>query len=166
MRLLLLILLAAVALVAPPIHAADAERLSNIITEQRSIAARLDSGNTEGMKHKQVKTVRKNQKIVFDLAAGKQTLDQFNPKDRMRLKNALDAISAALVGTQKAENDQDYCWQERIVGTRVSKRRCGSERDRTAAREDAREYMLRGQHCASEPCSNSAIPRTVISSPR
>lgn len=156
MRLPILLLLTAAALVALPTRAADAQRLANIITEQRAIAARLESGNTDGMKHKQVKIVRKNQKIVFDLAAGKQTLDQFNPKDRMRLKNALDAISAALVGTQKAENDQDYCWQERIVGTRVSKRRCGSERDRTAAREDAQDYLLRGQHCADETCAESA----------
>lgn len=156
MRLTMLILLAAVVLAAPPIRAADAQRLAHIITEQQAIAARLDNGETEGMKRKQIKAVRRNQAIVFELAAGKQTLDQFTPKDRMRLKNALDAISAALVGTQKAENDQDYCWQERIVGTRVSQRRCGTERDRAAARKDAQDYMLRGQHCADSTCATQA----------
>lgn len=156
MRLPLLLLLTVATLVASTAGAAVPERLANIVAEQKEIAARLDAGDTQSMKSKQVKTVRKNQKIVFDLAADKQTLDQFDPKERMRLKNALDAISAALVGTQKAENDQDYCWQERIVGTRVSKRRCGTERDRTIAREDAEAYMLRGHECADETCSERA----------
>lgn len=150
----LLVVLAS--LLMSSVFAASPERLSNIITEQKAIAARLDAGDTQSMKGKQVRTVRRNQKIVFDLAADKQSLDQFSPKDRVRLKNALDAISAALVGNQKAEDDQDYCWQDRSIGSRVSKHRCGTALEREQAREDANAYLTSGKDCADTNCAQQA----------
>lgn len=154
-RLVLCLLLA---LAAGPLSAAEKppadsrDRLQIVLEQQREIQADVDGGRFEGLSPRQANAVRKAQKEVFAVTAGKQSLDQLSMDEKIRLENALERINAEIVDTRSARDDQDVCWRERVSGTGMKKTRCGTQAEMREAREGARGFLERPKVCG-ENCS-------------
>ncbi|MGD9584305.1 MAG: hypothetical protein AB7V26_11660 [Lysobacterales bacterium] len=120
--------------------AADKLTLADIVQRQQGIAKRLDANRAKDLNAEQIQAIREQQRQVFALVEGKDSLKQLSKKETRQLDKALEAITNLLT-TGRAEPEE--CWQERSIGTRVGQRRCGKKADRQAADARAREWLER-----------------------
>ena len=124
--------------------------LKVILNQQNSINRQIEeSPDGLGIDSLQLERLRNAQRIVSDIAVKKSTLDQLNPGDQMKLRNALGEVYAILKGTRVAQEQRDVCWRERKIGSQIQTTRCASFEHLLLTREGARAFMEDPQVCAS-----------------
>ncbi len=140
MSLLRVLALVLTLLFAVAATAKEQSSLADIVKRQQTITKRLDADRVKELNTEQIQAIRAQQRQVFALVEGKNSLKQLSKKENRQLDKALEAISNLLT-TGRAEPEE--CWQERSIGTRVGQRRCGKKADRQAADDRAREWLDR-----------------------
>lgn len=124
--------------------------LKVLLNQQYSINRQIDeSPDGMGIDSMQLDRLRSAQRIVTDIASKKSTLDQLNPGDQVRLRNALGEVYAILKGTRVAQDQRDICWRERRIGSQIQSNRCATFEELLIAREGARTWMEDPPVCAS-----------------
>lgn len=125
--------------------------LKVLLNQQSSINRQVEeSPDGMGIDSMQLDRLRAAQRIVTDIAGKKNTLDQLNPGDQFKLRNALGEVYAILKGTRVAQEQRDICWRERRIGTQIQSNRCATFEELLLAREGARAWMEDPQVCASQ----------------
>lgn len=147
------IALIALLLVATTVATAQDDRLQAIIEQQKALRAEIAAGG-EGMTPRQVRIIDKAQGEFFALVDGKQTLDQLGIEEKVRLENALETINAQVANTRFSSADQQVCWREPVVGSKMVVTRCGTRQEIDDAREGARGYMNRPKICVPPGCGS------------
>ncbi len=124
--------------------------LKVILNQQNSINRQIEeSPDGMGIDSLQRDRLRRAQRIVSDIAVKKSTLDQLNPADQMKLRNALGEVYAILKGTRVAQEQRDVCWRERKIGSQIQTTRCATFEHLLLTREGARAWMEKPPVCAS-----------------
>lgn len=124
--------------------------LKVLLNQQNSINRQIEeSPDGMGIDSMQLDRLRAAQRIVTDIAGKKSTLDQLNPGDQVKLRNALGEVYAILKGTRVAHEQRDICWRERRIGTQIQSNRCATFEELLLAREGARAWMEDPPVCAS-----------------
>lgn len=130
------------------------ESLADIRQQQTQIRDDLAKG-TLTLETGKRQSVDEQQRVVFGLIDGKQSLGELNPAQRINLRNALETINAALSKTSSAEEDREVCWQEKRTGSKLVTTVCGTVRERQQAKEGARDFMQRPRMCGGPGCGAS-----------
>ena len=125
--------------------------LQVLVAQQIALRDELARG-PQGLTPRQVSIMRKAQDEFFRLVDGKTTLDQLAIDDKVRVENALERINAQLVNTNAARANQEVCWRERMVGSKMQVTRCGSQQEIDQAREGARGFMEKPKICVPPGC--------------
>lgn len=124
--------------------------LKVLLNQQISINRQIEeSPDGMGIDSLQRDRLRSAQRIVTDIASKKSTLDQLNPADQIKLRNALGEVYAILKGTRVAQEQRDICWRERRIGSQIQSNRCATFEELLLAREGARAWMEKPPVCAS-----------------
>lgn len=124
--------------------------LKVLLNQQISINRQIDeSPDGMGIDSMQLGRLRSAQRIVTDIASKKSTLDQLNPADQIKLRNALGEVYAILKGTRVAQDQRDICWRERRIGSQIQSNRCATFEELLLAREGARAFLEEPPTCAS-----------------
>jgi hypothetical protein len=124
--------------------------LKVLLNQQNSINRQIDeSPDSMGIDSQQLDQLRRAQRTVADIAVKKSTLDQLNPADQIKLRNALGEVYAVLKGTRVAQDQRDVCWRERRIGSQIQSTRCATFEELLLAREGARAWMEKPPVCAS-----------------
>lgn len=125
--------------------------LKVLLNQQNSINRQIDeSPDSMGIDSLQLDRLRRAQRTVADIAVKKSTLDQLNPADQIKLRNALGEVYAVLKGTRVAQEQRDVCWRERRIGSQIQSTRCATFEELLLTREGARNWMEKSQVCASQ----------------
>jgi hypothetical protein len=125
--------------------------LKVLLNQQNSINRQIDeSPDSMGIDSLQLDRLRRAQRTVTDIAVKKSTLDQLNPGDQIKLRNALGEVYAILKGTRVAQDQRDVCWRERRIGSQIQSTRCATFEELLLAREGARAWMEDPPICASK----------------
>lgn len=125
--------------------------LKVLLNQQNSINRQIEeSPDGMGIDSLQLDRLRRAQRIVSDIAVKKSTLDQLNPADQIKLRNALGEVYAILKGTRVAQDQRDVCWRERRIGSQIQSTRCATFEELLLAREGARAWMEKPPVCASQ----------------
>jgi hypothetical protein len=125
--------------------------LKVLLNQQNSINRQIDeSPDSMGIDSLQLDRLRRAQRTVTDIAVKKSTLDQLNPGDQIKLRNALGEVYAILKGTRVAQDQRDVCWRERRIGSQIQSTRCATFEELLLAREGARAWMEDPPVCASK----------------
>ena len=123
--------------------------LKVILNQQNSINRQIEeSPDGLGIDSLQLERLRNAQRIVSDIAVKKSTLDQLNPGDQMKLRNALGEVYAILKGTRVAQEQRDVCWRERKIGSQIQTTRCATFEELLLSREGARTWMEKPKVCS------------------
>jgi hypothetical protein len=86
--------------------------LKVLLNQQISINRQIEEApDGMGIDSMQLDRLRSAQRTVTDIASKKSTLDQLNPGDQIRLRNALGEVYAILKGTRVAQEQHDVCWR-------------------------------------------------------
>jgi hypothetical protein len=124
--------------------------LKVLLNQQNSINRQIDeSPDSMGIDSLKLDQLRRAQRTVADIAVKKSTLDQLNPADQIKLRNALGEVYAVLKGTRVAQDQRDVCWRERRIGSQIQSTRCATFEELLLAREGARAWMEKPPVCAS-----------------
>lgn len=124
--------------------------LKVLLNQQISINRQIDeSPDGMGIDSMKLGRLRSAQRIVTDIASKKSTLDQLNPADQIKLRNALGEVYAILKGTRVAQDQRDICWRERRIGSQIQSNRCATFEELLLAREGARAFLEEPPTCAS-----------------
>jgi hypothetical protein len=124
--------------------------LKVLLNQQNSINRQIDeSPDSMGIDSLQLDQLRRAQRTVADIAVKKSTLDQLNPADQIKLRNALGEVYAVLKGTRVAQDQRDVCWRERRIGSQIQSTRCATFEELLLARAGARAWMEKPPVCAS-----------------
>lgn len=129
----------------------DSNSLQAMVEQQKALRAEIAAG-AEGLTPRQVRVIDKAQDEFFAIVAGKQTLDQLGIEEKVRVENALETINAQVVNTSRASSDQQVCWRETMVGSKMAVTRCGTQQEIDEAREGARGYLNRPKICVPPGC--------------
>ena len=125
--------------------------LKVLLNQQNSINRQIDeSPDSMGIDSAKLDQLRRAQRTVADIAVKKSTLDQLNPADQIKLRNALGEVYATLKGTRVAQEQRDVCWRERKIGSQIQTTRCATFEQLLLTREGARNWMEKSQVCASK----------------
>jgi hypothetical protein len=125
--------------------------LKVLLNQQNSINRQIEeSPDSMGIDSLQLDRLRRAQRTVADIAVKKSTLDQLNPADQIKLRNALGEVYAVLKGTRVAQEQRDVCWRERRIGSQIQSTRCATFEELLLTREGARNWMEKSQVCASQ----------------
>ena len=147
------VLLMALLVLAPMVATAEDENASLQMMVEQQIALREElARGPQDLTPRQVGIMRKAQDEFFRLVEGKTTLDQLAIDDKVRVENALERINAQLVNTNAARANQEVCWRERMVGSKMQVTRCGSQQEIDQAREGARGFMEKPKICVPPGC--------------
>lgn len=125
--------------------------LASIVEQQAALRDDLARGPVD-LTPRQVAAVRKAQAEFFGLVEGKTTMAELSIDDKIRVENALERINAQVVGTGAAQGNQEVCWREQRLGSRMSKTRCGTQKEIDQVRENARGYMEKPKICMPPGC--------------
>ena len=129
----------------------DAVPLSKMVEQQVVLRDEL-AKSPKDLTLRQVGLIRKAQGEFFRLVDGKSTMDQLAIEDKVRVENALETINAQFVGTNRAGADQQVCWRETTVGSKMKATRCGTQQEIDDAREGARGFLLKPKICVPPGC--------------
>ena len=136
-----------------PLAAVAGENASLAAIVEQQAALRDDLARGPGdLTPRQAAAVRKAQTEFFRLVEGRTTMDQLSIDDKIRVENALERINAQVVGTNAAQANQEVCWREQRLGSRLSTTRCGTRKEIDRVREEARGYMEEPQICTPPGC--------------
>ena len=147
------LMLVALLVLAPMASAADQEStsLQMMVEQQVALRAELAHG-PQDLTPRQVGIMRKAQDEFFRIVEGKTTMDQLAIDEKVQLENALERINAQLVGTSAARANQEVCWRERTVGSKMQVTRCGTQQEIDEAREGARGFLDKPKICVPPGC--------------
>lgn len=149
MRTALLIAL----LVLAPIAATAKENASlQMMVEQQTALRNELAADPKGLNPRQVALIRKAQAEFFRLVEGKATLDQLAIDDKVRVENALERINTQIVNTNASRGNQEVCWREKTVGSKMEVTRCGTQSEIDDARDGARGFLLKPKICIPPGC--------------
>lgn len=129
--------------------------LQVLVDQQIALRAELAKG-IEGITPRQARIIDKAQGEFFAIVAGKQSLDELGIEDKIRVENALETISAQAATTRFAADDQQVCWRETKVGTKLPVTVCASKKELGDGTQEARNHFNRPRICAPPGCG--AIP--------
>jgi len=147
------VLLIALLVLAPMVATAEDENASLQMMVEQQIALREElARGPQDLTPRQVGIMRKAQDEFFRLVEGKTTMDQLAIGDKVRVENALERINAELVNTNAARANQEVCWREHMVGSKMQVTRCGTQQEIDQAREGARGFMLKPKICMPPGC--------------
>jgi len=128
--------------------------LQEILAQQGEIAADIEAGNYDQLPARSISAIKRAQKIITNVTEGRSELSQLPPEDQVHLQNALQTVKAQLAGTREAVAEQQVCWRERTVGSKIAVTRCGSEAEREEVRVGARGFMERARNCTPPDCGS------------
>ena len=147
---LLVLVLAPLAWAAEPEEAQSAS-LPEMVEQQVALREDLARGPLD-LTPRQLGIMRKAQDEFFRLADGKTSMDQLAIHEKVQLENALERINAQLVGTTAAGANQEVCWREKMVGSKLHVTRCASQQELDQTREGARGFLGRPRICVPPGC--------------
>lgn len=150
-RLWIPAILACIGLVSPASF--SAERLQEIVTQQKQVAKQLDDGSLR-VTPREREIVAKAQSDVFSITDGKTSLSELNVAEKTRLESALERINAVVKGDRRAQETQEVCWRERRTGSKLMVTRCGTKEEIEQAREGARGHLERPRTCQASATSS------------
>ena len=129
----------------------DRIALSAMVEQQVALRDELVQGQQD-LSPRQVGVIKKAQAEFFRLVEGKSTMDQLTIEDKVRVENALEKVNAQIVGTNAAAANQQVCWRETTVGSKMKTTRCGTQQEIDDAREGARGFLLKPKVCEPPGC--------------
>ena len=129
----------------------DATSLQMLVEQQEALRAQLTDG-IEGVTPRQVRLIDKAQGEFFAIVKGKQSLDELGIEDKIRIENALETINAQIATTRFAADDQQVCWREVKVGSKMVVTQCASQKELDDTRQGARDFMNRPKICSGPGC--------------
>lgn len=121
---------------SPGVSSASADRdLANILQRQHEIAdqVRLSS---DAMTPRQRQVIHREQRRIFSILKGRNSLDELAPSRRIELWNALQSINAAIDGSSAAEERKLVCTHQNKTGSRVTRVRCMRADDLSPPKEE------------------------------
>ena len=148
---LLLVLLAVLATGAATAQTSGTS-LQALVEQQEALRAQLTDG-IDGVTPRQVRRIDKAQGEFFAIVKGKQALDELSIEEKIRVENALETINAQVAKTRFAADDQQVCWREAQVGSKMTVSRCASQKELEDETQSARDYMSKPRICVGA-CSN------------
>ncbi len=125
--------------------------LATMVEQQVALRNELAHG-PQDLTPRQVGIIRKAQDEFFRLVEGKTAMDQLAIHDKVQLENALERINAQIVGTHSAAADQEVCWREKTIDSKMNNTRCGTQQEIDQAREGARGFLLKPKICSGPGC--------------
>lgn len=147
------VLMLALLVLAPMAAMAEEQNTSLQMMMEQQIALRDELAHSpQDLTPRQVGIIGKAQDQFFAIVEGKTTLDQLAIDDKVRVENALERINAVLVNTNAARANQEVCWREHMVGSKMQVTRCGTQQEIDQAREAARGFMLKPKICMPPGC--------------
>lgn len=147
------LLMVALLVLAPMASAADEESTSLQMMVEQQIALRDElARGPQDLTPRQVGLMRKAQDEFFRLVEGKTTMDQLAIHEKVQVENALERINAQLVNTNAARANQEVCWREKMVGSKMQVTRCATQQEIDQAREGAQGFMLKPKICVPPGC--------------
>ena len=129
----------------------DATSLQVLVEQQEALRAQL-TGGIDGVTPRQVRVINKAQGEFFAIVKGKQSLDELGIEEKIRVENALETINAQIVNTRFAADNQQVCWREIKVGSKMSVTRCASQQELDDTKQGARDFMNRPRICVPPGC--------------
>ena len=125
----------------------DATSLQVLVEQQEALRAELSDGVVDGITPRKARLINKAQGEFFAIVKGKQSLDELGIEEKIRVENALEIINAQIANTRFAVDDQQVCWREVKVGSKMAVSRCASKKELEDETESARTYMSKPRIC-------------------
>jgi hypothetical protein len=129
-----------------------ADKLSDIRTQQQELKGQLEAGELSHLTKRQQNAIGRAQSDVFAIIEGRQTLDELNIAEKVRLENALERINANFVGTNAAGRDQLVCKRVALSGTGMKTTRCAPQAEWDQVRETSRGSLEKRWVCTPPGC--------------
>jgi len=129
----------------------SATALKPIIDQQTALRAELAKG-IEGITPRQARIIDKAQAEFFAIVKGRQSLDELGIEEKIRVENALETINAQFASTPFAADDQQVCWREVKVGSKMMVTRCASKKELEDGTQEARAAFNRPRICVPPGC--------------
>lgn len=121
---------------SPGVSSASADRdLVNILERQREIANQLRTAS-DAMSFRQRQVIHREQRRIFSILQGRNSLDELAPNRRIELWNALQSVNAAIDGSPSAEERKLVCTHQNRTGSRVTRVRCMRADDLAPPKEE------------------------------
>ena len=130
-----------------------ATSLQLLVEQQEALRAELSDGGVDGITPRKARLIDKAQGEFFAIVKGKQSLDELGIEEKIRVENALETINAQIASTRFAADDQQVCWREAKVGSKMVESRCASKKELEDEKESARTYMGKPRICVGA-CGN------------
>ena len=125
--------------------------LKPLVDQQSALRAELAKG-IDGITPRQARIIDKAQSEFFAIVAGKQSLDELGIEEKIRVENALETINAQVATSRFAADDQQVCWRETKVGTKLPETVCASKKELEDGTQEARNYFNRPRVCVPPGC--------------
>ncbi len=126
--------------------------LAEIRDQQAEIAAGIEAGEYAHLPQRSISAIKRAQRTIDSVTSGRTDLSELTPTDQVHLNNALSTVKSHVEGTLRARNEQEVCWRERTVGTKIAETRCGTQAELDEARAGARGFMERPRNCTPPDC--------------
>ena len=92
------------------------------------------------------------QDTLFQVLHGKQTVDELNDDEKLKVYNAQTEIAAVM---ENAEADKPICENKPKMGSRLANIECTSMRQRSSERQQWQTKLLERGACAGGLCSGN-----------
>lgn len=129
-----------------------ADKLADIRAQQIELQKQIEAGELSHLTKRQQNTISRAQADVFAIIEGKQTLDELNISEKVRLENALESINANFVGTDAAGREQLVCKRVALTGTGMKTTRCAPQAEWDQVRETSRGSLEKQHVCTPPGC--------------
>jgi len=96
--------------------------------------------------------IAREQDAIRKSLAGHQSLDELDANSRSKVFAAHQSVLAIM---DDAELDKVTCKREHVMGSRMGKSVCTSERARREAAESSRDAMMRNRNCSGADCNST-----------
>lgn len=121
---------------SPGVSSAAVDRdLTNILQRQHEIAEQMRTAS-DAMSARQKQVIHREQRRIFSILQGRNSLDELAPGRRIELWNALQSVNAAIDGSAAAEERKLVCTHQNRTGSRVTRVRCRRAEDLAPAKEE------------------------------
>lgn len=139
----------AVVLLAPALALARADKVGQILEQQRYIQEQTEksTGDYARFNPEARQRIESAQTQIFDLLDGVTSVDQLPGSEQAELFNALEEVKAVLT---ENEDDRQECWREHKVGTNMKETRCATVAELRAVQQDTRGYLDRATRCSGD----------------
>lgn len=129
-----------------------ADKLADIRTQQQQLKGQLEAGELSHLTKRQQNAIGRAQTEVFAIIEGRNSLDELNIADKVRLENALESINANFVGTDAAGGGQLVCKRVALTGTGMKTTRCAPQAEWDQVRETSRDSLEKRHVCEPPGC--------------